>query len=223
MGKLAEARGRLRDLLRSRKLERQVGHHAKENKLSSIRKDSARDVKDVNKSIENVKDRIEHLEQPPAPDFRVIPRSAWGARAPRAESPLASTSNGVFIHHTVGPAPDGLDAEINEMRAIQNFHMDSRGWNDIAYSFVVFPSGRIYEGRGKGVAGAHTEGYNSTSYAISFAGNYEVHEPSDKSIAAARWCRREYLRLAGAPRRGHRDVNSTACPGAKLYARLNEI
>lgn len=157
------------------------------------------------------------------PQHRVISRSEWGARAPRYRYTMYSTEDGVFIHHTVGGAPTTEEAERAEMRAIQSFHMDSRGWADIAYSFVVFPSGRIYEGRGLNTVGAHTAGYNSTSYAICGAGNYEANEPTDEMIAAMRWCRRKYLRLADRPWRPHSAAAATECPGRYLRDRLGDL
>ena len=35
------------------------------------------------------------------------------------------------------------------MKGIQNYHMDSRGWSDIGYNFLVGEDGRIYEVRVK--------------------------------------------------------------------------
>jgi hypothetical protein len=136
---------------------------------------------------------------------------------------MTSTGNGVFIHHTVGAAPTTKDGERAEMRAIQEYHMYSQGWNDIGYSFVVFPSGRIYEGRGKGVAGAHTEGYNSTAYGLCAAGNYETRAPSEELVKSLRWLRRRYLKLADKPLRPHQAVYATACPGRYLKARLKDL
>ena len=45
--------------------------------------------------------------------------------------------------------------------------------------------GRVYEGRGWGIQGAHTYGYNSKSIAISFIGNFMSRVPSDEAIRAA--------------------------------------
>lgn len=163
------------------------------------------------------------------PDFRVIPRSEWGARPPRSVSHMANDSGGVFVHHSVGAAPTSEDGERTEMRAIQRFHMDTRAYVDIGYSFVVAPSGRIYEGRGLNVAGAHTQNdagtgnYNSTSYGLCVMGNYENQVPNDAVIASLRWLRRSYLNLGDRPVRSHSQVYATACCGRHLRARLGEL
>jgi N-acetylmuramoyl-L-alanine amidase len=115
------------------------------------------------------------------------------------------------------------------MRAIQNFHMDDRGWADFAYSFAVFPSGRVYRGRGWKRQGAHTEGRNDVSIAVCFMGNFEVEKPTDKALKAARKLRQKGIqerRLTPNVRTaGHRAAPgaSTACPGQFLVNRIKEI
>ena len=47
------------------------------------------------------------------------------------------------------------------MHVIQDFHMDDRGWWDIGYNFLIGQDGRIYEGRGFSVQGAHCSGWNT--------------------------------------------------------------
>ena len=152
-------------------------------------------------------------------------RSAWGAMSPRGRAKMGSVGQ-VWVHHTAGPSPTAPDAEAAEMRAIQRFHMGTKQWSDIAYSFVVFPSGRVYEGRGWGVVGAHTENWNSRSYGICFAGNFETLVPTDEALAAAGALIRHGLdagHITGYRIGGHRDTKATVCPGKNLYARLSVI
>ena len=145
-------------------------------------------------------------------------RAEWGARVPKARAGLSSTVNGVFMHHTV-TAIAPADAIV---RAVQNFHMDSRGWNDIAYSFLIdVVTGTIYEGRGIGIAGGHTRGYNSSSHAICWIANTDEVNPSMKAkrawLAVLHTIEQQYGR---GPRRGHQDVASTGCPGGFGYSWL---
>ncbi|KAH9375601.1 hypothetical protein HPB48_013815 [Haemaphysalis longicornis] len=58
-------------------------------------------------------------------------------------------------------------------------------WWDIGYNFVIGGDGRVYEGRGFGVEGAHTLGHNTDSLGIAFTGDYRHTRPSDKMLAAA--------------------------------------
>lgn len=159
----------------------------------------------------------------------IIGRSAWGARNPKDEpTHMSMPQKDVFIHHEASRFTSTATAdEVAAMRQIQNFHMDTRGWNDIAYSFVVFPSGRVYAARGFGIVGAHTAGHNSTSHAICFAGNYETQTPTEAALEAARQLIRYGINLGAVARpylvRGHRDVNPTACPGKNLYKLVPSI
>jgi hypothetical protein len=114
------------------------------------------------------------------------------------------------------------------MRSIQNLHMDEKGYADIAYSFVVDNAdGTIFEGRGKGIEGAHTFGDNKRSHAICVMGHFNKIQPSDLAIASV-------VALAQHGREkgwwvptchGHKEAPkaSTECPGDHLFARLGEI
>jgi hypothetical protein len=141
-------------------------------------------------------------------------RAQWGARPPKSIKTIAS-SEGIFVHYTV--TPTGPD-EASIVRGVQNFHMDTRNWQDIAYSWLVGQSGTIYEGRGWGVAGGHTEGWNSRSHAVCWIGNEE--QPTDAALAAINEVCAEHARRYGGWVKAHRDVNQTSCPGDKLAAWL---
>ena len=65
-----------------------------------------------------------------------------------------------------------------ECRAIQNYHMDSNGWSDIGYSFLIGGDGNVYEGRGWNKVGAHTYGFNDVGYGIDFIGTFIDHNPT---------------------------------------------
>lgn len=160
--------------------------------------------------------------------MNIIPRSAWGARGPKARKIMRRQAYAdVFIHHTATVPSAWRADEGLTMRGVQKMHIDTRKWADIGYSFVVFPSGNVYEGRGFGVVGAHTEGHNSTSHGICLVGNFETEVPTEAALDAVRqliahgqgdgW-------IAATPNiRGHRNVGATACPGANLYSRLKDI
>jgi N-acetylmuramoyl-L-alanine amidase len=127
---------------------------------------------------------------PSAPD--IITRAEWGAdesikRATggckRSFSPLRQ----LFVHHTAGSNYDYSGAAT--MRAIYAYHVQSRGWCDIGYNFVIDWRGHIFEGRWArkyapwevhdsedhrnfAVVGAHVGGYNTGSVGISLMGNF---------------------------------------------------
>ncbi|KAL3891998.1 hypothetical protein ACJMK2_004238 [Sinanodonta woodiana] len=73
---------------------------------------------------------------------------------------------------------------ILELRRIQNLHMDTNGWDDIGYSFLVGDDGMAYEARGWNRVGAHTRGWNSKSVSIAVMGNFNEVLPSDEALNA---------------------------------------
>lgn len=176
--------------------------------------------------------------------MKLVPRSEWGARAPKARDAMRTPAPRTWIHHTAAAFP--RDPTWTErlffkracayVREIQTYHQASKGWNDIAYSFLVLGAffGRrwVFEGRGWGIVGAHTEGDNSSSHGIAVIGNCDVTKPRRGVVKAIRTlidrgCQRGSI---ASPRRdhptgGHRDAPgaATACPGRYLYSRLDDM
>jgi peptidoglycan recognition protein len=165
---------------------------------------------------------------------RIIPRSEWHARADKNGADVSSRLpwGEVCIHTEAGPdrRPGSLSHEAQAMRNIEAFHIGpERGWNGIAYSFVIFPSGRIFEGRGWGRSGAHTEGRNSTAAGVCFAGHGDKSAATPEAVSACRWLIGEGIRL-GRLRpspliTGHRQYTTKgkSCPGDRIWAQLDRF
>lgn len=145
-----------------------------------------------------------------------VSRANWGARPPRYRS-KAIRAEGVTVHWGgPSPWPNGFDKarSASIVRAWQSFHMDSRGWVDIAYSAVVDPFGQIFEGRWRNVRSAAngTNSGNYRSYAICYLAGV-----GDPLTDAAKLGFLEAARMLARPIRwSHRDWKSTACPGDAL-------
>lgn len=155
--------------------------------------------------------------------MQIVTRSQWGARSPRSRFLITTPTPKLYLHHTVSAS--GGSARV---RAIQNFHMDVRGWSDIAYSYLVNAEGTIFEGRGAGVAGGHTAGQNTVSHAICAMGNYDQTQPPQVMLDAIRRLVAHGHGKGWWPARitgGHRDAPgaNTSCPGSKLYALIPSI
>ncbi len=163
----------------------------------------------------------------------VVSRSAWGARRTRCSS-TNTTKQRFAIHHTV----TGSSNPARQMRGIQRFHMDSRGWCDVGYHFLIGSDGRIYEGRPLRFLGAHVGGHNTGNIGISFIGCYHTSgcgglgptTPSSNMVRVAGrlagTLRRIYgIRITTSTLKGHRDHSgqSTSCPGNNLHRRLGTI
>ncbi|NWQ84511.1 PGRP2 amidase, partial [Columbina picui] len=158
----------------------------------------------------------------------IVPRCMWGARPYRGTpKPLSLPLGSIYIHHTFLPGAPcrSFAACARAMRAMQQFHQDTRGWDDIGYSFVVGSDGYIYQGRGWHWVGAHTKGHNSRGYGVGYVGDFSTALPDADTIALVR---DELLPCAvrtGRLRhnytlRGHRQMGDTDCPGDALFREI---
>lgn len=130
---------------------------------------------------------------------------------PRIPGPVSS----VTIHWN-GPAVKITVAHAHSMcrefwRGVQRFHMNSRGWADIAYTVGVCQHGIVMAGRGIGVrtAANGTQLGNDTSYAIyGLIGEGEI--PSDAMKHAILDAAEA---LGQSKLRPHDFWKATGCPG----------
>lgn len=168
--------------------------------------------------------------------FRIRRRHVWDAAQPKAIPSMVSwRDKTLFVHHTADEfhytartRAGRIREEREHMRQLQLVAF-IRGFNDISYNFVVFPSGRVYEGRGACVRGAHTQG-GKPGYAafyndhpgVSFAGNYETRRMTRRQVAAFRLLRARLRSRYGVSKRvwPHCRVFPTACPGRYVLSRL---
>jgi hypothetical protein len=171
--------------------------------------------------------------QPLAPALAFVgvePRSSWGARPARCSS-RDSAFTRMALHHTASRNTGNVAAMA---RQIQSYHMDGRGYCDAAYHFAVSQDGRILELRELPFRGGHTLNNNTGNIGVVFLGCFDPacgsDMPSPQLIEKGAGIVAMLSRLHGIPVdadrvRGHRDHSGaqTACPGAHLYARLEDI
>jgi len=103
--------------------------------------------------------------------MKFVSRAQWGARS--ASTSTNITPDGVAVHWEgphIGSFPHSSCAAL--VRGIQAFHMDTRGWADLAYSAIGCPHGYVFEGRGPGhrTAANGTDDGNQRFYAVCFLG-----------------------------------------------------
>jgi N-acetylmuramoyl-L-alanine amidase len=141
----------------------------------------------------------------------VIPRSAWGAQVPR-ESPSYGQVVFGFVHHTVS-TNDYTQADSPAIvKAIQQYHRNTLGWNDIGYQLLVDRYGQVFEGRAGGidqaVIGAQAQGYNAISTGVAMIGTHTSEgitpEAFETLAAVLAW----KLPLHGVPTEGEVTVTS---------------
>jgi len=183
----------------------------------------------------------------------VISRAAWGARAQVCTPDVATQLVGAAVHHTAGSNDYATVAQaMQQIRNDQRYHIESRGWCDLGYNFVVDKWGNIYEGRANSltqpVIGVHSGGFNTGTVGVSMLGTYDAapSAATQQSVAQIIGWRLGYYGVAAQgsmtyhtgvgenskyqnqdvtlPRVfGHRDVAYTACPGNGGYAALADI
>jgi uncharacterized protein with LGFP repeats len=109
----------------------------------------------------------------------IISRAQWGADESTVDDPPSYIDKvqAVFVHHTVGSNSYSCAESASIVRGIMAYHIQTNGWNDIGYNFLVDKCGQIFEGRAGGVdlpvLGAHTYGFNSYSAGIAILGDYQ--------------------------------------------------
>ncbi|KAH8354704.1 hypothetical protein KR084_002891 [Drosophila pseudotakahashii] len=155
----------------------------------------------------------------------IVPRHSWLAQKPMEDpQPLQLPVKYVVILHTATESSEKRAINVRLIRDMQCFHIESRGWNDIAYNFLIGCDGNIYEGRGWQTVGAHTLGYNKISLGISFIGCFMRELPTTDAL---NMCRNL---LARGVEDGHISAdyrlvchcqcNSTESPGRQLYEEI---
>lgn len=157
-----------------------------------------------------------------------VTREEWGARPPKAWDYLnVIPPTYVVIHHSAVPGECHTNKQCSKsVKGIQNFHMDEQKFSDIGYNFLIGGDGRVYEGRGWEVRGAHCPKYNGNSIGICLIGNYEEKLPIERMLEVAR----ELIRFGVANEHvvpdyrliGHRQGRDTECPGDALYAEIQK-
>jgi hypothetical protein len=195
------------------------------------------------------------LRVPAATDTpAIVPRAIWGANESiRKGSPsYAPAVRFAIVHHTAGQNSYTRADAPAIVRAIQVYHVQGNGWNDIGYNYLVDRFGTVYEGRYGGVdrnvVGAHARGFNTGSTGIALLGTFGGADPTaaaERSLTRLLAWRLDLAHVdpagmltvisggserwvAGAPVllravSGHRDTGFTECPGDRLYSRLDAL
>lgn len=127
----------------------------------------------------------------------------------------------IVIHHVGIPDGDTPAA------AIHRAHL-ANGWAGIGYHYVIRKNGVIERGRPLAVVGAHAYGENYHTVGINVTGNFDKEVPTDAQMKSltelvTALCRIYHIDPGPATIVGHRDVNSTDCPGKNLYRLLPQL
>jgi N-acetylmuramoyl-L-alanine amidase/FlgD Ig-like domain len=196
--------------------------------------------------------RVRHPQIAGRPN--VITRAQWHADESivRAAPHYADAVHLALVHHTAGSNAYSAGQSAAIVRAIEVYHVNGNGWNDIGYNFLVDKYGQVFEGRAGGmtraVIGAHAEGFNVGTAGVAVIGDYSsaTVTPATRTALVSLLAWRldldhvdplsSVVRVStGNPRypagrtvtlraiSAHRDVYPTSCPGTSLYAQLPAI
>jgi hypothetical protein len=197
---------------------------------------------------ESIPNYLEIRDVIPLPGY--VDRETWGQplgltnrAVPDGYNPTPTLVTHMVVHHSASDNDSNDFAAV--VRAYYSFHVNSNGWADIGYNWLVDPNGVIYQGRvstqsgNPDVIGAHASGNNSNTMGICVIGNYNNTVPSDN----ARISLHEMLAWKASDRAidpltssvksgsgsplphigGHRDYGSTDCPGNSFYPQLPSV
>ena len=124
----------------------------------------------------------------------IYTRSQWGAdeslrnRACPEGPDYSNTIKIGFVHHTDTSNSYSASEVPAIIRSIYAYHVNSNGWCDIGYNFLIDRFGRIWEGRyggmNRAVIGAHTGGFNKDSFGAAAIGTFTSTQPPAAVLSA---------------------------------------
>src|ERR1051326_7855527 len=154
----------------------------------------------------------------------MITREQWGAAPPKdgclTSRSLSDVDTAVIHYSDAAATPDATDDTVGDehqaaaqVRGIQRFHMETRGWCDIGYHYLVALDGAVFEGRSTGAVGAHAEGHNRTTIGICVLTDGPASDEAKTAVRALvdgfnATAARGALRVVT-----HRSLDPTHCPG----------
>lgn len=159
-----------------------------------------------------------------------LPRSAWNARPPNGGpgSLTVSRVKGAVIHWpgTSSKTPiHSKEAVASALRGWQNYHMDNRGWSDIAYQVAVDQTGRAWTLRGlRTQSGANGNAELNEDYGAILLVLIAGEQPSAAMKATVRGVVSDFRKIypKGTAIRPHSAVrpDGTDCPGPAARAAI---
>jgi hypothetical protein len=155
-------------------------------------------------------------------------RSDWQASPPVAArlEPMGAITR-LTIHHSDSLCSAEESAVITHLRQIQRGHIQTRGWGDIGYHFLIDPAGRVWEGRELRYQGAHAQGANNHhNIGICLLGKFvrgaEGSEPTAAQVSSMEQLvvvlRRHFSIPTGGVHTHKELIHSTQCPGGRLQS-----
>ena len=174
----------------------------------------------------------------------VCERDCWCPTCPVDNTPQFTDPTHLIVHHSAGNNQSNNFAAVIE--SIWDLHVNTNGWDDIGYNWLIDPNGILYQGRLDDYQGAHFSCINENTVGICLIGDYSLVEPSAESLSTlvnllAFESTEHEIDVTGESYHvtgdfvldniaGHRDssgsenaCSGTACPGDSFYPLLPEL
>ncbi|XP_022213809.2 peptidoglycan-recognition protein LC isoform X2 [Drosophila obscura] len=154
--------------------------------------------------------------------LEIVKIKDWGGMPTKGKPVLLNLPvSRVIISHTASEGCESLEVCSYRARVTQSYHMDSFDWDQVGYNFMVGGDGRVYEGRGWDIQGAHSLRHNVDSIGITFLGSFEKIKPTMAQLRACQLLIEEGVRLKKLKPDyklyGHRQLVATRSPGDEVY------
>lgn len=174
----------------------------------------------------------------------VCERDCWCPTCPIDVTPFFTTPTHLIVHHSAGSNQSNNFATVVEY--IWDLHVNTNGWDDIGYNWLIDPNGILYEGRPDNYQGAHFSCINENTVGICVIGDYTLITPSVEALNTlvnllAYEATEHDIDVNGQSYHvtgdfildnvaGHRDsegsdnaCSATVCPGESFYPMLGDI
>jgi hypothetical protein len=125
----------------------------------------------------------------------------------------------LHVHHTWKPSHKDFNGSngLALQTAMRNYHVNTRGWSDIAQHVTLLPDGTFVTGRDFASDPASIKGHNSGAFCVEMVGNFDVGndvfggKQKDSMLRLARFFfdKGKYIRF-------HRENAPKTCPGTSI-------
>lgn len=119
----------------------------------------------------------------------LVSQEVWRKDLPDpAPNPTTTQVSHLIVHHSA--TPNGVTDYVQVVRDIYLYHINTNGWDDVGYNYLIAPDGTLFAGRdGQGkeddnIKGAHFCGKNSYTMGVCLVGNYSQIPPTDTMMGS---------------------------------------
>ncbi|PLS08010.1 peptidoglycan recognition protein family protein [Neobacillus cucumis] len=124
------------------------------------------------------------------------------------------------VHHTWEPSHNDFNGKnhLQLQQAMRNYHVNTRGWDDIGQHVTLMPDGLFVTGRPFNETPAGIVGYNEGAFMTEMLGNFDIgHDVLEGAQLNSMLKLQHFLVTScGAQIMFHREHASKTCPGTSI-------